>query len=125
MFKEADLLRFTIDALKHSGLVWWRVSNGPSIYTVNKKIAFRKSHIAGFPDLAGITNTGLFWALELKTTKGRLSENQKVWIDRLEKSGATVVVARSTSEVLNFIYALKKIKPHADAQGFHKREEQL
>ena len=105
--KEAELLRFASDALNKSGLLWWRVSNGPSLYSAGKKTYFRKSSIAGFPDLAGLTRSGQFWALELKTKIGRVSPLQHEWIYKINLSGGTAAVARSTEEILDFILKMK------------------
>jgi hypothetical protein len=105
---EADLLRFAIDSLKRSGLLWWRVSNGPSLYSKNNKTHFRKSPIAGFPDLAGLTPDGQFWALELKTLKGIIRPEQTAWIENIKKSNGIAEVARTPTDVLNFIYAVSQ-----------------
>lgn len=104
---EAELLRFTVDALKRSGLLWWRVSNGASLYTRGTKTFFRKSPIAGFPDLAGILPTGQFWALELKTKKGVISAEQRAWIASIRRSNGVAEVARSPEEVTDFIEKMK------------------
>lgn len=103
---EADLLRFTVNTLKRSGLLWWRVSNGPSLYTKGKKTYYRKSPIAGFPDLAGITADGKFWALELKTAKGRIRPEQSQWIQKIKESNGVAEVARTPTDVLKFVFAL-------------------
>jgi hypothetical protein len=105
---EADLLRFATDSLKRSGLLYWRVSNGPSLYSKNNKTHFRRSPIAGFPDLAGLTPDGQFWALELKTAKGRVSPDQERWIENIKKSKGIAEVARNPSDVLKFIWSIKK-----------------
>jgi hypothetical protein len=111
---EADLLRFTTNILNHSGLLWWRVSNGASLYSKGKKTFFRKSPIAGFPDVAGLTPDGQFWALELKTAKGRISPTQKNWIEKIKQSNGIAEIARSPTEVLKFIYSVSgKIKAPA------------
>lgn len=108
---EATLLRFTINALKASGLLWWRVSNGASLYSKGKKTFFRKSPIAGFPDLAGLTPDGQFWAMELKTAKGTVRPDQERWIKNIKKSNGIAEVIRSPSDALKFIYTIEgKIK---------------
>lgn len=53
---------------------------------------------AGFPDLC-ILNNGLLCCIELKSTKGRLSQAQKEMHVRLESAGARVFVCRSLEEV--------------------------
>lgn len=47
----------------------------------------------GFPDLV-IAGGGRLLFVELKSAKGRLSERQLIWLDRLRKAGAEVHVFR-------------------------------
>lgn len=101
--KEAELLSFALSALKISGLVYWRVSNGASLYTVGGKTRMRRSSIKGFPDLAGITPQGVFWAMELKTKIGRVTPEQKDWLKKLYESNANTTIARTPEEILAFI----------------------
>jgi len=103
---ESELLAFATDYLKRSRLVWWRVTNGPSVYTAGGEMVFRKSAIAGFPDIAGLTRTGQFWAIELKTKNGKLSPQQVQWINRLTESKAIVGVLRTPDEIRQFIDVL-------------------
>jgi hypothetical protein len=105
---EAELLRYAKAKLERSGLLWWRVANGPSIYKEGSKIRFRPSPIAGFPDLAGLTATGRFWAIELKTEKGKLQANQSEWIVRIRASGGIATVVRSFEEFDATVARIKK-----------------
>jgi hypothetical protein len=100
---EAELQKACIAMLDQSGLVHWRIPLGQG-GMVGKKTGSRgTSSILGFPDLCGITGNGLFWAVELKTDKGRLRPSQEVWIQKLEASGAIVRVVRSVKEMGAFI----------------------
>lgn len=117
MMKESELLSYALKVLKFHDVCHWRVANGPSIYNVGGKTVFRPSPIAGFPDLAGLTERGRFWAVELKTPKGKLMEHQKLWIARLEKSGAIVRVIRGFDEFLDFVLYLKSPENCINPQG--------
>lgn len=108
---ESELLNFATSYLSRSKLLWWRVTNGPAVYSMNGQTVFRKSAIAGFPDLAGLTKSGQFWAMELKTTKGKLQTNQVEWINKLTNSKAIVAVCRSPQEIIDFVDNLKKENP--------------
>lgn len=114
--KESELLSFALQRLRQSGLVAWRVPNGPVMHSTNggQKV-FKKSPIKGFPDIAGVLPNGKFFAIELKTEKGRLSPEQLEWITRLNMSGAMAIVLRSREEIDSFIQAAAQIKPHAIA----------
>jgi hypothetical protein len=108
--KESELLSYAITCLKKSGLVYWRVSNGPVLHQLGGKMIMKKSNIKGFPDLAGVFPSGKFWAIELKAAKGRLSPEQTDWITRLNMSGAMAVVLRSKEEISEFIAAAVHVK---------------
>ena len=111
--KESDLLSYALTCLKQSGLVYWRVPNGPVMHSIGGKMIRKCSPIKGFPDIAGVFPSGKFFAIELKTDKGRLSTEQTEWITKLNMSGAMAIVLRSKEEISEFIAAASKIKPKA------------
>lgn len=108
--KESELLTFAIKVLKKSGLVYWRVPNGAVMHSIAGKMVRKCSPMKGFPDLAGIMPNGQFWAIEVKTEKGKLSEDQLRWITALNKSKATAVVLRSKDEISNFVACAMQIR---------------
>ena len=111
--KESDLLSYALSCLKQSGLVYWRVPNGPVMHSIGGKMIRKCSPVKGFPDIAGVFPSGKFFAIELKTDKGRLSTEQTGWITKLNMSGAMAIVLRSKEEISEFIAAASKIKPQA------------
>jgi len=63
---------------------------------------------AGLPDLFCLVNDIPVW-IEMKRQKGgRLSDSQKSWIEALEQSGQTVVVAKGAEEAINFIKTIEQ-----------------
>ena len=108
--KESELLSFALTCLKQSGLVYWRVPNGPVVHSINGSQIRKKSPIKGFPDIAGVLPSGKFFAIELKTDKGRLSPEQIDWITRLNHSGAIAVVLRSKDDIREFVASAAKMK---------------
>lgn len=104
---EAEILSFASKALNASKLCWWRMPVGAVIHSFNGKMHFKKSPIRGFPDLCGVCPSGRFWALELKTKTGKLTEDQVDWQKKLGDANVLVGVARSTQEVLDFIAQAK------------------
>ena len=89
--------------MQGSGLVFWRVSNGGVLHKMGGKTIMKKSEIAGFPDWAGVTRNGTFWALELKSESGRVSDAQIDWMDKLNDTHAIVGLARTVEQVITFI----------------------
>lgn len=57
----------------------------------------------GFPDCMCIWEGGGVCFIEFKTPKGRLSDNQAEWIERLGARGHKVAVVRSIDEALAFL----------------------
>lgn len=101
---EADLAKATRHLLRYSGLVHWRVSNGPVMHTIGKKTIFKPSEIKGFPDWAGICPDGVFWALELKSPKkSTVTKEQYEWMDKITGSNAICGIANSLQNVIQFI----------------------
>lgn len=100
---EAELLKFTTDALKWSGLVWFRVNNAPGIFMRGSQKCFKPSSMRGFPDLMGYRTDGVGWVMELKAPKGKVAEHQAECLKALANSNVNTCVARTREEVLTFI----------------------
>ncbi len=61
----------------------------------------------GSPDILGmIAPTGRFLGLEVKTVRGKVSENQSRWHEEAVKYGAAVFVVRSLDEALRVVDAV-------------------
>ena len=101
--KEADLLRYATNRLEDSGLLWWRMPVGGVAQMVGPKMIFKKSPIKGFPDLCGLSSSGVFFAIELKSSTGKLSPEQMEWQEKLNDNEAIAVVLRSYQEIDDFI----------------------
>ena len=84
---------------KQIGLFWKNQSTG--IYDPVKK-TFRKSynkhHLNGVSDILGIVN-GKFIAIEVKTKRGRPTENQTNFLRRINENGGIAFIARSIEDV--------------------------
>jgi hypothetical protein len=96
---EAELQKACIELLNRSQLCHWRIPLGEK----RPRGSMGSSSVVGFPDLCGITKSGRFWAVELKTDKGKLRSSQEIWIRKLLDSGAVVRVIRSVGEMAAFI----------------------
>lgn len=57
----------------------------------------------GSADLVGVTQDGRFVAIEVKTETGRLSPEQRNWLEAMRARGALAGVARSPEEALAIV----------------------
>ncbi len=61
----------------------------------------------GSADLVGlIVGTGQFVGVEVKTASGRLSTEQKAWLETIRKFGGRAEVMRTTAEAEQFLRGL-------------------
>lgn len=107
---EAELLTFTLKYLKARKIFHWRMPLGAVIRTIGKRVIHCPSPIKGMPDIGGILPSGQFFALELKSAKGKLSPEQTTWINDINKNNGIAVVIRTTKELIDFCNACDKLK---------------
>jgi len=62
----------------------------------------REGISSGFPDCICMWPGGIAF-IEFKTPKGRISDNQREWLDRLTGWGFRASVARSADEAFDFL----------------------
>lgn len=93
------------------GLFWWRMAVGGITHRGGRVRA--KNRLRGVPDLMGVLtrrDPGRLWALELKTSRGRLSPEQEAWLTRLRNAGCAVAVVSQLGELEVFFRALGEIQ---------------
>jgi hypothetical protein len=71
--------------------------------TLARAIFMRLGLAIGSCDLIGITPSGRFFGIEVKTAKGRASKEQKVFIDAINKQGGIAGIARTSEEALTLL----------------------
>lgn len=85
--------------LKANQIFRFQINNS---LTFDKKLgAYRKKNrwfIYGVSDIIGIYK-GKFFAIEVKTKTGKLSEHQKIFLNDVKKNGGIAFVARSIDDV--------------------------
>lgn len=91
--------------LARPDVLWFHCPNGGSrsvrTAAMLKSIGVR----AGVPDLIFILPKGLFGAIEVKSTDGRLSLEQRAWRDAIKRSGGFWSECRSITELEGIINA--------------------
>ncbi len=100
---EANLMRQIQLAVSKAGHRIFRNNQGFFLTQDGRKI--RTGLVNGSADLIGWLGdgSGRFLAIEVKTTKGIVSKDQRNFIDAVNKSGGVAFVARSVEEALENI----------------------
>jgi hypothetical protein len=96
--KETIIQRDIIAMLKSNFVFCWRNYMGPVFFAGG---AARKNPNKGMPDIAGIIpdSNGRIFFIEVKTEKGKLSDEQTTWMLKLRDKGVIVLIARSVLDV--------------------------
>jgi len=109
--KESDLQKSILEYLalhKTLGFFWRNQSVG--IFDPTKRL-YRKNNsfgsLNGVSDLLGILNNGRLCAIEVKIKGGKVSDNQKRFIDEVNKRGGLAFVAYSLDDVIEKIGGIK------------------
>ena len=84
------------------GIVWWHSANGERREARDAAKLKAMGVTPGVPDLVFIAN-GRTYGLELKTSKGRLSPEQRAMIAAFEAAGAYTAVAYSLDAALEIL----------------------
>lgn len=106
---EADLARYCHSKMTALKIFGWRVPLGGILRSRAGKIFHSPNLLRGFPDFAGVTKDGRLWALELKTPKGRITQEQISWQKKLLDHNAFVWVARTTQEIDRFFAEIAEL----------------
>lgn len=86
------------------GCVFWRNNVG---FDRERRVKYGLG--VGSADLIGCVN-GKFVGIEIKTDKGRVSDEQKLWHECVERNGGHVFVVRSTEEAVEAVERVKNWK---------------
>ena len=96
--KESDIQRLIMLALSEAGCLIWRNNTGVLKNAAGIPIKF--GLCVGSSDLIGLTPTGQFLAVEIKTCKGRATPEQLRFIEAVCARGGVAGIARSPAEAL-------------------------
>jgi hypothetical protein len=98
---ERDLMRQIMHAVGSTRrATLWRNNVGVGTVARGGKVAYGLG--VGSADLVGFVHAnGRFFALEIKTPKGRASHEQRLWIDFVNDHGGYATIVRSVDEALD------------------------
>ncbi len=95
--KETDIQLAVCDYLAYKGYFFWRQNVVP-VYQDGRFYSLPKYSKRGIPDIILIKD-GKFIGLEVKTPKGRQSENQKLFEEQSKDAGAEYHLIRSLDDL--------------------------
>ena len=75
------------------------------------RISFNRYKIKGVSDILGIADTGQMIAIEVKSKIGRLSEEQALFLKKIQDMGGIACVARSIEDVKEALSELEINRP--------------
>lgn len=107
--RESVILAQILRYLEMRRILHWRMPVQGVMRSSRGRVSFSKSPIAGFPDIAGIHH-GMFFALEVKTSSGKVSDLQDAWLRDLNSAGGYACVVRSLADA---DHALETVKHRA------------
>lgn len=90
--RKTEINKVTERILKNSGLLFWRASDTST-----------KLQMIGFPDWAGVTPRGQFWALITKSEKEKLTNDQTEWLNKMNDNHTILGVCRTVEQILTFV----------------------
>lgn len=101
-------------ALSEAGCTVWRVETagawvGRIIHRERDTVTLASARMfttglcKGGSDIIGIAPDGRFMAIEVKTNKGKPTQEQVIFIDIIRKSGGIAGIARSPAEALELL----------------------
>jgi len=103
---ETDIQRDIISALGAMGFFVWRNHTQGVMVRGSRRV---KNKNAGSPDIMALKN-GVFYAIEVKTKTGKVSDEQIQWLRDANGQGAVAMVVRSLQDVLDIIEDLGRKK---------------
>lgn len=105
---ETQIQRVILDGLACMGIMAWRNNVSPIPIRRGRAIVGVRRvdpHLRGMADILAVKG-GRAIAIEVKTEKGKQSEEQAAWAERFTKAGGMYVLARSWTDIEN---ELKKL----------------
>ena len=119
MNPETKLQRQIMLALSAMGCTVWRNETagawvGKTIHKDGKTVTLANARLVRFglcvgsSDLIGITKRGLFFAIEVKTSKGKATKEQINFINHVLAQGGLAGIARSVDDAIEIISNAEK-----------------
>jgi tricorn protease-like protein len=100
--EEQKLVKACMDYLRCKGFLVLRNNSGRIFINDNGKIRAIRAGMAGSSDIIACSPDGRFFAIECKSKKGRLTENQKEFLRKVSELGGVALVVRNIDELIGY-----------------------
>jgi|SRR5580692_5885864 hypothetical protein len=102
--KESEIQKAILEWLAWKHVFHYRNNSGAFVFpeTATSKRRFFKAGAVGAPDIVCVVN-GQYVGIEVKAPRGRQSENQKEFQEKLEAAGGKYILAYSMDDVASAI----------------------
>jgi len=95
IFSEREIQQQIISYLRYKDYYFWRNNVGRK-----KNLQFG---LKGSADLIGLTKNGIFFAVEVKDDKGKMSSSQKTFEKNVNANNGIYILARSVEDVAEIL----------------------
>lgn len=103
--KEKEIENHILKVLRMRGIFAWKVKSMGTFDT--KRGVFRAPsplYMKGVSDILGCLEGGRFLAIEVKSEKGKLTPEQRTFLERVHELGGVAMVARSVDDVMQKLF---------------------
>lgn len=97
---EREIQKVILDYLQLKGINAWRTNSGIQFSTYKDRSYITRLAPRGTPDIIGFLNNGKFLGIEIKKPGGIVSDDQNIFIDKINKAGGLAFVAFSLDDVI-------------------------
>ncbi|MBI4128625.1 MAG: VRR-NUC domain-containing protein [Parcubacteria group bacterium] len=111
---EANLQRAILQLLALKQIPAWRVNTqGVPLHGPGREGRFRPSPNRGMADIIGILPDGRFFAIEVKSPRGKVTAEQEIFLGTIRAYGGSAIVARDIEKVVQWISQWISDVPHS------------
>lgn len=96
--KESDIQASICQYLELKRYFFWRQNVG-GVFSNGHYRRMPKYSMTGVPDII-LVKEGIMWGLEVKRPKGKISESQQIFKEKLEKAGGKYHIVTSIDDII-------------------------
>lgn len=107
MNQEREIQKSILDYLSLRKINAWRTNSGISFSSYKEKQFITRLAPRGTSDIIGFLNDGRFLGIEVKKPGGKVSDDQDIFLNKINRAGGVGFVAYSIDDVIRKFADLK------------------